>query len=236
MRTKKEDKNKSVLVVAAHPDDEVLGCGGIMARSSQRGDNVYVLILGEGITSRDNKRDRGKRDGQIKELQGHIKKAGKTLGVRESFVFDFPDNRFDTVPLLDIIKTIEQVKKTVKPDIVYTHHGGDLNIDHQITFKAVMTAFRPLKGERVKAIYSFEVPSSTEWASNKYNSFSPDCFINIKSTMNKKIKALQAYSGEVRDFPHPRSVEAIEVLARYRGSNVGLEYAEALKVVRQVIT
>jgi len=232
--TKKTDKNRSILIVAAHPDDEVLGCGGTMAACSKKGDDVYLLILGEGITSRDKKRDREKRDRQIKELKKQVRAAGKTLGVKKTFIFDFPDNRFDTVPLLDIIKTIEKIKKEVRPDVVYTHHDGDLNIDHQITFRAVMTAFRPLKNEQVKEIYSFEVPSSTEWGMDTSSCFRPDCFMNIKGTINKKIKALKAYSGEIRDFPHPRSAEAVEILARYRGVNVGLEYAEALKVVRQV--
>ena len=223
---------KKILVVAAHPDDEILGCGGTMAIHSIKGDEVYVLILGEGITSRDVKRDRKKRDKEIKELRRGIEAANKVVGTKRTFLYDFPDNRFDSVPLLDIIKVIEKVKNEVVPDIVYTHHHGDLNIDHRLTFQAVMTACRPLKGESVKEIYSFEVPSSTEWSPDNSKYFMPNYFVNIKDTIGKKTLAMKAYKSEVREFPHPRSAKAIENMAKTRGVNVGFEYAEAFMVVR----
>jgi len=223
---------KKILVVAAHPDDEILGCGGTMAIHSIKGDEVYVLILGEGITSRDVKRDRKKRDKEIKELRRGIEAANKVVGTKRTFLYDFPDNRFDSVPLLDIIKVIEKVKNEVVPDIVYTHHHGDLNIDHRLTFQAVMTACRPLKGESVKEIYSFEVPSSTEWSPDNSKYFMPNYFVNIKDTIGKKTLAMKAYKSEMREFPHPRSAKAIENMAKTRGVNVGFEYAEAFMVVR----
>jgi len=223
---------KRILVVAAHPDDEILGCGGTMALHSMKGDEVYVLILGEGITSRDVKRDRKKRDKEIKELRRDIEAANKIVGTKKTFIYDFSDNRFDSVPLLDIIKVVEKVKNEVKPDIVYTHHHGDLNIDHRLTLHAVLTACRPLKGESVKEIYSFEVPSSTEWSPDNSKYFMPNYFVDIKDTITKKVEAMKAYKSEIRDFPHPRSVKAIENLARSRGANVGCEYAEAFIVVR----
>ena len=223
---------KKILVVAAHPDDEILGCGGTMAIHSIKADEVYVLILGEGITSRDVKRDRKKRDKEIEELRRDIEAANKIEGTKRTFLYDFPDNRFDSVPLLDIIKVIEKVKNEVVPDIVYTHHHGDLNIDHRLTFQAVMTACRPLKGESVKEIYSFEVPSSTEWSPDNSKYFMPNYFVNIKDTIGKKTLAMKAYKSEMREFPHPRSAKAIENMAKTRGVNVGFEYAEAFMVVR----
>lgn len=223
---------KRVLVVAAHPDDEILGCGGTMALHSQRGDEVYVLILGEGITSRDVKRDRKKRDREIKELRRDIEAANKIVGTKKTFIYDFSDNRFDSVPLLDIVKVVEKVKIEVMPDIVYTHHHGDLNIDHRLTFHAVLTACRPLKNESVRSIYSFEIPSSTEWSADSSKYFIPNYFVNIKEPLDKKINAMKAYMNEIRDFPHPRSGKALKILAQSRGIIAGFKYAEAFMVVR----
>lgn len=227
---------ENILVVAAHPDDEVLGCGGTMARLAAEGNSVYTLILGEGVTSRDSRRMRAKREKDIAELKKQSKKAGKVLGVKKTFSFDLPDNRFDTVALLDIVKTIEKIKKETDPDIVFTHHKGDLNYDHCITFRAVMTAFRPMQGERARAIYSFEVPSSTEWSAPSADSyFMPNHFVDISKTLAKKIKAFSEYENESRAFPHPRSVEAIELYAKRWGTAAGLGSAEAFQVIRQII-
>lgn len=225
-------EHKKILVVAAHPDDEVLGCGGTMSLHSIKGDEVYVLILGEGITSRDVKRDRKKRNKEIKELRRDIEAANKILGSKRTFLYDFPDNRFDSVPLLDIVKVIEKVKDEIKPCIVYTHHHGDLNIDHRLTFQAVLTACRPLKGESVKEFYSFEVPSSTEWSPDNSKYFMPNYFVDIAETFKLKIEALKKYKTEIREFPHPRSIEAIETIAKSRGIQVGSEAVEAFEAVR----
>ena len=229
-------ESKKILVIAAHPDDEILGCGGTMALHSQRGDEVYVLILGEGVTSRDEKRDRERREKEIAELKHQVEAANKIVGTKKTFLFDFPDNRFDSVPLLDIIKVIEKVKKDIEPDVVYTHHRGDLNIDHRITFQAVLTACRPLKGESVRELYSFEAPSSTEWSFGRQEYFIPNRLVDIKDTLGRKIDAMRAYNDEVREFPHPRSEVAIEALARIRGIIVSLDCAEAFEVIRQVIS
>ena len=226
---------KTILVIVAHPDDEVLGCGGTIARLTSEGSYVYTLILGEGVTSRDSKRDRTKRENEIAELRKQAENANKILGVKKLYAYDFPDNRFDTVPLLDIIKTIEKIKNSVKPDIVFTHHCGDLNIDHQITFKAIMTACRPIKDESVKEIYSFEIPSSTEWnAPFSLTYFMPDYFVNINKSLVAKINALKEYKTELRDFPHPRSLKAIDLNAKQWGVRVGVEAAEAFKIVRLI--
>lgn len=221
---------KKILVVAAHPDDEILGCGGTVAKLVNEGYEAYILILGEGITSRDTQRNRIKRKKEIQELKKQVYRANKIIGVKDIFLFDFPDNRFDTVPILDVIKKIEEVKIATNPDIVFTHHHGDLNIDHQITFKAALTAFRPIKGEQVKEIYSFEVPSSTEW--NFPLSFQPDVFFDISDTLESKLKALSQYKLELKEFPHPRSLQGIRLNAEYYGMRVGLKYVEAFKNIR----
>ena len=214
-----------ILVIAAHPDDEVLGCGGTIARLIEEGNIVYTLILGEGITSRGNV---GKDE--ITELHKSAIKANKLLGVKKVFFHNFPDNRFDTIPLLDIVKVIEKLKNKIKPDIIFTHYEKDLNVDHQITYKAVVTATRPMQGETVKEIYSFEVLSSTEWTYP--TSFSPDVFYDISKMINTKLIALSSYESELRDSRHPRSLNGIWNNAKLWGQKVGLGYAEAFKCVR----
>jgi len=223
-------KNKTILVVAAHPDDEILGCGGTIKRLVDEGCTAYALILGEGITSRDEKRDRDERTIEIKELKKQVNEANRIIGVKEVFLHDFPDNRFDTVALLDIVKVIEKVKNELQPDIIFTHYENDLNIDHQITYKAVLTATRPMKEECVKELYSFEILSSTEW--NYPLSFSPDVFFDISDYMEHKKKAMQIYKSELNDFPHPRSLEGMDISAKSWGLKVGYKYAEAFKTVR----
>ena len=223
---------KKILVIAAHPDDEVLGCGGTITKLVKQGFETYTLILGEGITSRDDVRDRGKRKEDISKLGQQANNANKILGVRKVFFFGFPDNRFDTVPFLDIVKTIEKVKNELKPNIIFTHYEKDLNIDHLITYKAVITTTRPMREETVKEVYSFEIPSSTEWSYPL--SFSPDMFYDISETINIKLKALEEYKSELKEYPHPRSLEAVELTAKNWGIKVGLNYAEAFKCVRIV--
>ncbi len=186
-------KNKNILTVASHPDDEILGCAGTIARLTKDKFSAYTLILGEGLTSRDNKRDVVKRKKQIAELKKQAIKANKIIGVKDIFFYNLPDNRFDTIQLVDIVKIIEEIKNQIKPDVIFTHYEKDLNIDHQITYKAVITATRPLMQETVKEIYSFEIPSSTEWSYPL--SFSPDIFFNIDNTIDLKLKAMNEYMG-----------------------------------------
>ena len=223
---------KRILVIAAHPDDEILGCGGTIARLIREGSSASLLILGEGITSRDDKRDARKRKGEVKELRSHIFKANAVIGIKDIVVDSLPDNRFDSLPLLDIIKVIEKVKDSVKPDIIFTHDANDLNKDHRLVHDAAITATRPVPGETVKEIYLFEVLSSTGW--NYPHVFQPDVFVNIEDTLKNKIKAFEAYISEIRRFPHPRSVEGITASARYWGMQSGVSYAEAFKLARLV--
>ncbi len=222
--------SERVLIVAAHPDDEVLGCGGTAARLAKEGHEVYTAILGEGITSRDDARQPEKRAGELAQLKQQTLDANKLLGVKDVFMFDFPDNRFDTVPLLDIVKVIEKIKTQVKPGILFTHFENDLNIDHQVVFRAVLTASRPLPGESVKEIYSFEVLSSTEWRFPL--SFCPDCFFDISETIDIKTAALEKYESELKEFPHPRSIKGMRLNAEQWGMKTGVSFAEAFKVVR----
>lgn len=221
---------KKILAVVAHPDDEVLGCGATLARLIKEGYEANTLILGEGVTSRDKKRDTKNRNKEILALKEQAKKANKILGIKEVFFYDLPDNRFDTLPLIEIIKAIEEVKFKVKPDIIFTHYGKDLNIDHQITYNAVITATRPIKGETVKEIYSFEIPSSTEW--NCPLSFNPNIFFDVTETIDIKLKALQVYISEIRDFTHPRSEEFIRLNSKLWGVKTGLTNVEVFQSIR----
>lgn len=223
-----------IFVIAAHPDDEVLGCGATISRLAKEGNDIYIAILGEGITSRYLKREDANKK-LIKDLGGKAEKVVEFLGAKELFHSDFPDNRFDTVPLLDVIKKIEEWIDKIKPKILFTHHASDLNIDHVITHKAALTATRPIKGCPVKEVYTFEIPSSTEWAFGEFGFFQPNVFFEVRDTIELKIKAMEIYESEVRGFPHPRSPEAIKTIGRRWGSVVGLEYAEAFETVRRIV-
>jgi LmbE family N-acetylglucosaminyl deacetylase len=224
--------SKKVLIIVAHPDDEVLGCFGTVSRLIKEGYEAYTLILGEGKTSRDEKRVAEDKKKEIEILNSEIIKANNLIGIKKVFIESFPDNRFDSVDLLDIIKVISKIKNEINPDIIFTHYEHDLNIDHQITYKAVITATRPMNNECVKAIYSFEVLSSTEW--NYPLSFSPDTFFDISNSLNYKISAMKEYDSELCKYPHPRSLEGIKINAKYQGMRIGKKYAEAFKTVRVV--
>lgn len=224
----------NILVIAAHPDDEVLGCGGTIARYTQEGHNVSVIILSQGIASRYKNKELVDSV-EFDTLQTQSRKALKLLEIENIRYFDFPDNRFDTIPLLDIIKPIEEVIQHFSPEIIFTHYGGDLNIDHAVTYRAALTAARPIRDCSVKKFYSFEIPSSTEWAFGKFNSnCQPSYFVDIKSTIEKKIEALKEYKGELRPYPHPRSEEAVLSISKKWGCSVGLDFAEAFYPTYQI--
>jgi LmbE family N-acetylglucosaminyl deacetylase len=230
-------RNKKILIVVAHPDDELLGLGGTMHKLiSEFNVSTRVVILGEGITSRADQRDTQQWNQELAIHRRNIDMAKKVIGYHEVKAFDFPDNRFDTVALLDIIKVIEREKKSFSPDVVFTHHGGDLNIDHQRTFEAVMTACRPVTEETVKVVITFETPSGTEWrASSDPKHFIPNFFVAISETnLQAKINGMECYEFEKRLFPHPRSPEALKILAQRWGVAVGHSMAEAFCVVRSV--
>ena len=221
---------EKVLIIAAHPDDEILGCGGTAARYVMENKKVYTAILGEGITSRRETRDREKDQAELARLKEQIRRANKIIGVSDLFIHDFPDNRFDTVPLLEIVKAVEKLVFKIEPKIIFTHFGNDLNCDHRLTYQAVLTATRPIGGTTVKEIYSFETLSSTEW--NFPSRFDPDVFFDIENTLKLKMDAIKRYEKELRDFPHPRSLKGIEINAMNWGMKCGVKYAEAFKAVR----
>lgn len=226
---------RNVLVVAAHPDDEILGVGGTVARHAGEGDRVHTLILAEGSTSRSDTRDRDAHGGTIDALKEAARAAARCLGAEPPRFAGLPDNRMDGLDLLDVVKHVEAAAAELSPAVIYTHHGGDLNIDHRITHQAVMTAFRPLPGVGPQAIYCFETLSATEWATPDVGPpFQPCHFVDIAAQLEAKRRALACYTHEMRDFPHSRSIENVEYLARYRGGSVGVPAAEAFTVARQL--
>ena len=224
----------NVLIIAAHPDDEVLGCGGTVARLVREGHDIYTALLGEGVTSRYQKREQADQ-ALVEALHTRSQQVAKLLGVKEVLLYNLPDNRFDTVPLLDVIKIIEELVERLRPQVIYTHHSGDLNIDHLVVHRAVLTATRPIADHPVKEIYAFEVPSSTEWAFGQFRSaFCPTMFVDIKFTLETKLQAMALYKSESHAFPHPRSPEALRAIAQRWGSVVGVQYAEAFELIRSV--
>ena len=221
----------SIAVIVAHPDDEILGFGGTMAHHVDNGGAVYVLILATGLASREvnGMVDRNGLD----ELRQQAETAGALIGVRNIEFGDFRDNQMDSVPLLDVVKRIEKFVANTSPHTVYTHHFGDLNIDHRVVARAAITACRPLTDTNTLEILAGEVNSSTEWAPPR-DHFVPNEFIDISTVLDRKLRALACYSGELCDWPHPRSIQGVEALARWRGSQVGLDAAEAFSLVRRI--
>lgn len=219
-----------VLVVAAHPDDETIGCGGTIALHSQAGDDVALVFFTDGVGARDS------RSEAVEERNQAAQQAADILGAEIMAAYDFPDNRLDIVALLDIVKLLEQTIEQFQPDTIYTHFSGDLNVDHRRVSQAVMTAARPQPGNTVQRIYAFEVASATGWAGTEPSAnFTPNRFVAITAQWEKKRAALAAYETEMRDYPHARSLRVIESLAAWRGASVGLKMAEAFVVEREII-
>ena len=221
-----------IMVIAAHPDDEVLGCGGVIAKHILSGDKVHVLFMADGVTSRSS----NSIESDLKNRKESASSALDILGVLTAPVFlDLPDNKMDTIPFLDIVKLLEGQIFRIKPSTIYTHNSVDLNIDHRITHKAVMTACRPLPNSTLKNIFSFECLSSTGWfGSATSKQFVPNMFVDISDFMDLKIKALEQYSTEMFKYPHSRSVESVLNLAKYRGSSVGIYAVESFIVERTI--
>ncbi len=220
---------KKVLAVAAHPDDEVLGCGGTLARHVQRGDEVHILVLADGVGAR------GSDQSDLEQRRQAAVAASRVLGAQSLLLESLPDNRMDSRDLLDVIQLVEKVVDEVRPQIVYTHHHGDLNVDHRITHNATVTACRPTAGRCVELLAAFEVLSSSEWATpTSGTAFLPNFFVDVTATFDLKLEALGCYADEMRTFPHPRSTKAVTALAELRGSTIGAVKAEAFEIVRQI--
>ena len=221
--------NKTVLICAAHADDEAIGCSGTIAKHVENGDKVHVVFMTNGVDSRSKF-----SSGAINNRHKISLKVADILGISSVQNLDFPDNMMDSIPLLHVVRVIENLIDKLKPEIVYTHHLGDLNIDHKITHKAVLTACRPQPGFCVREIYSFEVLSSTEWQTPGYSSFEPNFFIDISSWIEKKRKVLCMYVDEMHKPPHSRNIDNIIRLNRLRGNSVGVDYAEAFSLIRKI--
>lgn len=217
----------TVLVVMAHPDDETLGAGGTIARLVAEGRSVAWLLLSSGVGSRDET-----RADEAAVRRRHCDDAAGVLGVTDVTVADLPDNRFDSVDLLDVVQLVERALERVRPDTVITHHRGDLNVDHRVTHHAVATATRPLPGSAVRTVLAAEVPSSTEWAPEPASTFRPSLHVDISGHVDAKLDALACYRDEVRRAPHARSAAAVRALAVSRGAQSGVAAAEAFEVVR----
>lgn len=218
---------QTVLIVAAHPDDEALGCGGTIVRHVTEGDRVHSVFMTDGVSSRFNA-----DTGELEHRRRASEKAAAILGTSSTTHLAFPDNCLDSVALLDIIQPLEEVIARLNPEVVYTHHYGDLNIDHQLTHRAVMTACRPFPSTTIREILTFEVPSSTEWNSPGLKTFCPNVYIDISGQLEAKIEALKAYETEIRSAPHSRSLEHTRSLAHHRGYSVGSAASEAFMLMR----
>lgn len=220
--------SKRILVVAAHPDDEALGCGGTIAKHVENGDEVHQMFMTNGVGARD-------PSGNASEVIRNIaaESAASILGVTSTTYAEFPDNRMDTIAMLDIVQAVEAVVQKIQPTIVYTHFAGDLNVDHQTVNRATLTACRPLPTSPVKKIYAFEVLSSTEWGCGS-ESFSPKHTVDISKQFDRKNSALLAYCEEMHPSPYARSMKNVESLARFRGHSVGFQFGEAFELLRSL--
>jgi LmbE family N-acetylglucosaminyl deacetylase len=224
----------TVLVLAAHPDDEVLGVGGTIAYHAALKDRVHIAIAAEGATSRDKSRNLAARVEEIGELKAAAGKAAETLGAQSVRFLGFPDNRCDSIDRLDLVKAIEAVVEELQPETVYVHHCGDVNIDHRLLHEAAFTACRPQPGHSVKRLLAFETVSSTEWSPpGSLPPFQPNIFVDISKYWLLKRAALEIYGNEMRPWPHARSITAVEHLGHWRGASAGMDMAEAFVLLRE---
>lgn len=226
----------SVAIVAAHPDDEVLGCGGTAARLAAEGCAVHVLLMADGEGARTGKAAAAVTREKVAARGAAARRAGAILGCASVELLAFPDNRMDGVELLDVVQAVEQFVDRHRPALVLTHHSSDLNVDHRIVHEAVSVACRPQPGHCVRELLFFEVPSSTEWRPRDAAApFAPSWFVDISGTLGKKLDALNAYATELRASPHPRSLEAVRALAQWRGASAGFAAAEAFVLGRKLL-
>ncbi|MFT5229604.1 MAG: LmbE family N-acetylglucosaminyl deacetylase [Urechidicola sp.] len=219
---------KRVLIVAAHPDDEAIGCSGVMAKFKSEGVKIGLVFMTDGIASRSPSENEANDRCSGKET------AMKILTPDYCKSFDYPDNKMDSVPLLNIVKSVESSILEFEPDLVITHWHGDLNIDHRITYQSVVTAIRPQPESSVKELWCFEVNSSTDYVCSSFG-FTPNLFVDISRFWTKKLEYLSCYKNELRQYPHSRSVRSIEAKAVVRGSQCGIDYAESFICERRII-
>ena len=222
--------NETILIVVSHTDDETLGMGGTIAKHINSGDKVFAISMTDGLSARNNASSK-----QIKERFDASEKAAEILGFNWIKKGNFPDNKIDSIPLINIIKFIEEVKNKINPSIIYTHSSADLNVDHQLVSKAVLTSFRPQVSETWNEIRLFEIPSATDYGHKAItNVFIPNLYINVERTWELKVEALKSYHSEMKSYPNSRSYEGLKNLAKYRGNQVGLKYAESFEIIRKI--
>lgn len=225
--------NQTVMVIAAHPDDEVLGLGGTIAKLADRGANIHLLILTDGSTSQ------YRNDPDLAEIL-HEKKneteaCAKILGIQTIIYGGFPDMKLDTIPHIILNQCIEQALNQYHPEIVFTHFWGDVNLDHQLAFHSTMVAVRPTKEQTVRELFCYRIPSSTEWsAPNETKAFSPNYFVDVSGYEKQKKKAIACYEKELREYPHPRSLQAVSEADTAAGLKVGLLQAEEFMIIRYI--
>ncbi len=215
-----------ILVIAPHPDDEVLGCGGTITKHTKEGGEVYLCIVTKAYTPEWSEEF-------IKNRLKEIEKANKILGIKKTYFLDYPTVKLDTIPQKELNEAISKVVNEVNPDVVYIPHKGDLNKDHRLVFESTLVATRPIN-RKVKRILSYETLSETEWG-QPIEPFIPNVYIDISETFEAKVEAMKAYENELKQYPHPRSLEIIEALAKKRGSEIGVNFAEAFILIREII-
>ena len=221
------DSFRNVMVIAAHPDDEVLGVGGTIPLMKQVGARVTVVIVTDGSSTQYPNQDEVAR-----RKKEHLRQANEVLGTDEVIELDLPDMRLDTLEHWELNQALENVLSQKSYDTVFVHHPGDVNMDHQAIFQSLLVAVRPLPGSTVKNVLTYEVNSSTEWgARSRERVFLPNLYVDIAGTIKQKLESLDRYADELRPYPHPRSSLATESRARTRGNEVGYEYAEAFSLV-----
>ena len=219
-----------VLVVVAHSDDESISMAGTIVKHIKKGDKVFVISMTDGVGARDDA-----NLNKIKRRKNASVTASKVLGFEWGDSYDFSDNVMDSYPLIEIVKAVEKAKYKYRPTLVYTHSGADLNVDHRVVANSVLTAFRPQPNELCKELRLFEVASATDYGNSAITgSFSPNLFIDISNEWPSKVKALEAYMEEMREYPHSRSIQGIKNLANLRGNQVGYDFAEAFEVIRKL--
>lgn len=216
-----------VLVIAPHPDDEALGCGGTIAKYKKGSNEVYLCIVTKAYTP-------GWSKEFIKNRPREIEEANKILGIKKTYFLGLPTGKLDTVPQKELNEAVSKVVAEVSPNVLYIPHKGDLSKDHRLVFESTLVAARPLK-QKIKKILSYECLSETEWGAAT-EPFVPNVYVDISETLDKKIKAMEAYKSELKSLPHPRSLEIIKALAKKRGSEAGLKFAEAFMLIREIIT
>ncbi len=217
-----------ILIIAPHPDDEVLGCGGTIAKHNLSGDEVYLCIVTKAYPPEWS-------EDEIKRRKEEVLRVNEILGISKTHFLDLPTAKLDTIPQKELSDSIARVVDEVKPDVIYIPHRGDLNKDHRLIFEAAIVTVRPKPGSSIQKVLSYETLSETEWtAPFVENAFIPNLYVDISETLEVKLKAMSEYKLELKEFPHPRSLEAITALAKRRGPTIGVKAAEAFMLIREI--